>query len=334
MAHRFQTGNDPERPNARREPTCSGVYPMMFTAFDRQGRLNRLAIERMAEAAIFAGVHGVAILGEIAEVGRLSIDEQRRVMAWVAEHIDGRVRLCVSISGADVPSQVDMLRAAKDVGASWAMLQPPPLPGLAGPELLRFFGRVADKVDLPICIRNVPSRLGLSLTGQELRRLRRSSPNVVAVKLEADAISVASLVAELEGEMEVLNGRGGLEMTDCLRAGATCIMPGIECIDVVSSIFIEMQRPEGRGEARADELMGLVAPLFVFLSGPISQRLLYGKMLVSRRLRLKSIVPRPPFNKPHPFGISVIERWAERLGPLPYDLAWPRKALKASSLAR
>ena len=79
------------------------------------------------------------------------------------------------------------------------------------------------------------------------------------------------------------------------------------------------------GIAVAEELMRLVTPLFVFLSGSMAQRLLYGKMLVSRRLRLKSINPRPPYNKPHPFGVDLIERWAERLGPLPYDLAWPRR---------
>ena len=246
-------------------------------------------------------------------------------MEWVGEHIRGRVRYCVSISGPDVGGQVEMLKAAQDVGATWALLQPPPLPDLSNTELLRFFSRVAEKAMIPLSVRNVPKGLGLGLSAPDFKRLKRSSPNVVSVKLEADAVTVAQFVEELDGDLDVINGNGALQMNDCLRAGAAGIMPGIESIDVVSSVFMEMQRPGGRGMDRAEDLMGRITPLFVFLSGPISQRLLYGKLLTALRLRLKTIVPRPPYNKTHPFGVSVIERWAERLGPLPYDLAWPKR---------
>ena len=218
------------------ELVCFGVHPMLFTAFDKQSRQNCVATERMVDAAIFAGAHGIAILGELSEFSRQSPAEQRRLMEWVAERIQGRVRLCVSISAPDVGGQVEMLRAARDVGATWAMLQPPPLPGLADFELLRFFSRVADKAEIPISVRNVPKGLGLGLTAAELKRLKRSNPNLVAVKLEADSVSIAETVDELEGELDVINGRGALEMTDCLQAGAVGIMPGIESIDVTSSM--------------------------------------------------------------------------------------------------
>jgi len=309
------------------EVACFGVHPMLFTAFDKQGRMNRAAMERMVDAAVFAGAHGVTILGELAEVGRLSPAEQRRVMEWVGEHVKGRLKFGVSISAPDVAGQVEMLQAAQDAGANWAMLQPPPLPGLADSELLRFFSRVADKSGVPLVVRNVPKGLGLGLTAIELRRLKRSNPNIVAVKLEADAITIAEFVDDLQGELGIINGRGALEMTDCLRAGAIGMMPGIECIDVTSSIFLEMMRPAGRGVERAEELLRLITPLQVFLTGSMAKRLLYGKMLVSLRLKMKSIIPRPPYNRPHPFGISVVERWAEQLGPLPYELPWPRLKL-------
>ena len=218
------------------ESVCFGVHPMLFTAFDKQGRQNRVATERMVDAAIFAGAHGIAILGELSEFSRQSPAEQRRLMEWVAEHIQGRVRLCVSISAPDVGGQVEMLRAARDVGATWAMLQPPPLPGLADSELLRILQprrrQGGDPDQRPQCSEG--ARAGPDRGGVEAPEAEQSQ--LVAVKLEADSVSIAETVDELEGELDVINGRGALEMTDCLRAGAIGIMPGIESIDVTSSM--------------------------------------------------------------------------------------------------
>lgn len=307
---------------------CVGIHPMLFAPFDGEGQLSRAIAETMVDAAILAGADGISILGELTEASRLSHGERRSLLEWVAERMAGRARLCVSIEAGDVAAYLDMVRASHAVGAHWLMLQPPPVPGLAGRELSQFFERAAGETDLPVCIRNAPKALGLGLTVEEIVELARKCANLVAVKVEADPVAVATLVKALDGALAVVNGRGALEMTDCLRAGAVGIMPGLETIDVTCAVFQDVVA--GRTTA-AEARFRTIAPLFTFLSASSAHRLLYGKLLLAFRLGLDALPPRPPYNPAHEFGVALVRRWADELGPLPPagTSAQPRKATGA-----
>jgi 4-hydroxy-tetrahydrodipicolinate synthase len=309
-------------PNADRSKpaqhlVCFGVHPMLFAPFDGQGRMDRAIVNRMVDAAVLAGCQGIAILGEITEANRLTAVERRALIAWVAERIAGRIQLCVSVDAPELEGQIEAVKAAHGAGATWTMLQPPPVRGLEGPELLRFFSRVAEKAEIPVCVRNAPNVLGLGLTDEELRRLNRDCPNVIAVKVEADPIATAHLVEAVNGDLAVVNGRGALEMTECLRAGATGVMPGLEAIDVICRVFAGMRSGDSDADEHSETLFRRVAPLLMFLSISMAHRLLYGKQLLALRFGLTSLAPRPPYNPPHPFGTALMRRWAEELGPLP-----------------
>jgi 4-hydroxy-tetrahydrodipicolinate synthase len=296
---------------------CFGIHPMLFAPFDEQGRLHRAMADRMVEAAVQAGCHGIAILGELTEASRLSREERRVLIDWLADRIAGRMQFCVSVDAPELEGQIEAVRAAQTAGATWTMLQPPPIRGLSGSELLRFFSVVAGKSEVPVCVRNAPEVLGLGLSHDELRQLKRDCPNVVAVKVEAGPIAVARLVDALDGELAVVNGRGALEMTDCLRAGASGFMPGLEAIDVICRVFDGMHDSDSEEAAQSEVSFRQVAPIFTFLSISTAHRLLYGKQLLAHRLGLPPMTPRPPYNPPHPFGTALMRRWADELGRLP-----------------
>lgn len=293
---------------------CSGIHPMLFAPFDGEGNLDRRACDLMVDAAVAAGADGLSMLGELTEVGRLSLPERRQLIEWVAERLAGRVPLCISIEAPDADGYLEMMRASRAAGAAWLMIQPPAVPGLLGAELQRFFARLAAETDLPVCVRNAPKVLGLGLAIEELKALARSCPNLVAVKVEADPIAIANLVGALEGALSVVNGRGALEMTDCLLAGAVGIMPGLETVDVICRVFRDMQAPGSRAQAEAR--FRSIAPLLTFLSVSAAHRLLYGKRLLAHRLGLDALPPRPPHNPPDGFGLTLVRRWADELGPL------------------
>ena len=314
-------------------PPHFGVHPMLFAPFDAQGRMRRGAVDRMVDAAVCSGAHGVAILGELCEARRLSMRERLWLLDAVADRAGGRIRFCVSVDAPDVGAQTEMVRAARTAGASWVMLQPPPIRGLDAKELLRFFGEVADRAKMPVVVRNSPTALGSGLTPEGLKALKRRSPNVAAVKVELDPISIVRLVEELQGELSVVNGRAGLEMTDCLRAGSVGVMPGIETVDLTARIFAGSRSDDDECVAEAERLFRSVTPLLQFLTTSDAHRLLYGKLLLALRLGLSSLTPRPPFNEPHPFGASVIRRWAAELGPLPLRVAGAREGRDAKCQA-
>jgi dihydrodipicolinate synthase/N-acetylneuraminate lyase len=290
-----------------------GIWPMLYAFFGADGQLDRRAMRGQVEACLRQGAHGIAALGLATEVGKLAPAERRQVMEWVLADAAGRLPVAVTIFGATTAEQIELVRAAAGLGAAWVILQPPPMRPLAETELLRFFGTVADASPLPLAIQNAPHYLGVGLGIDGLLALRRNHPNFVLLKGEASAVEIARQIEALRGEVAVLNGRGGLELTDVLRAGCAGVIPGPDCCDVQLQIYHAFRRGD---EAAADRLYREILPLVVFLMQSLDQLLCYGKRLSARRLGGGEVYDREPCQPPEPFGLVCLERWAARLGPL------------------
>ena len=172
-----------------------GIYPMLYAFFDESDRLDRVAMRRQVEACVRHGAHGVAVLGLATEVGKLSLAERRQLVDWAAEDIAGRVPLAVTVAEPAVAAQVDFVRAAKEAGAAWVILQPPPARGLPESEYVRFFGAVADRVDLPVAIQNAPDYIGVGLSPEGIATLRRNHANFRLLKGETSAVGIRQVIA-------------------------------------------------------------------------------------------------------------------------------------------
>jgi 2-keto-3-deoxy-L-arabinonate dehydratase len=293
-----------------------GVYPMVYALFDERGELAREPMRRQVRSMLKHKVHGIGVLGLASEVNKLSTAERRRLMEWVAEDIDGKVPLTVTVAETSVGGQIEFVKAAAAVGAKWAILQPPLVKHVPESELIRFFGAVADASPIPIAIQNAPEYLGIGLSNAGVRTLHRAHPNFSIIKLEATAISIASLLNDVEGELDVFNGRDGIEMLDSMRAGAVGIIPGGEAFDVLARAFDHMASGTEAGVAEAERLYATVLPLLVLLMESMDTFLVYGKPVLGHRLGIAEIKPRLPSTPPSAFGLATARRYAEMLGKL------------------
>nr|NIS40897.1 dihydrodipicolinate synthase family protein [Desulfuromonadales bacterium] len=102
----------------------------------------------------------------------------------------------VTIAENSLAGQKEFVRAARDLGASWVVLQPPPVPGASEAELIRFFGSVAETSELPVGIQNAPQFIGIGLSTAGLLALNGQYPNVSILKAEGPAAThIAPLAA-------------------------------------------------------------------------------------------------------------------------------------------
>jgi len=193
-----------------------GVYPMVYALFDEKGNLARDPMRRQVQSMLKHKVHGIGVLGLASEVNKLSTAERRQLMEWVAEDIDGKLPLAVTVAETCVGGQIEFVKAAAAVGAKWAILQPPLVKHVPESELVRFFGAVADASPIPIAIQNAPEYLGIGLSHEGIRTLHRAHSNFTIVKLEATAIAIASAVAGTAhaaggAEQDLCGGREGCD---------------------------------------------------------------------------------------------------------------------------
>ena len=291
-----------------------GIYPILYAFFDRDGRPERSPIAAQVEAALRHGAHGVAILGIATETGKLNIRERRRVLEWTAEALARRLPLAVTIAEPSVPGQIGFARVAKEAGADWVILQPPPVAGLAEIEYLRFFGAVADGTDLPVAIQNAAQFLGIGLSNAGLKTLNRNHPNVCLLKGEAPAHVIERLIADTDGAFRVFNGRGGLELPDNLRGGCVGMIPAPECFDVQVRIYELMRTGQAQDEAEAERLYREILPLIAFMMSSIDTFLCYGKRITARRLGIVEVHDRAPCQRPTEFGLRMADRLTRSLG--------------------
>jgi 4-hydroxy-tetrahydrodipicolinate synthase len=293
-----------------------GVYPMVYALFDKKGNLTRDPLRRQVQSMLKHKVHGIGVLGLASEVNKLSTAERHQLMEWVAEDIEGKVPLTVTVAETSVGGQIEFVKAAAAVGAKWAILQPPLVKHVPESELVRFFGAVADASPIPVAIQNAPEHLGIGLSHAAIRTLHRAHPNFAIVKLEATAIGIARLLDEVEGEVDVFNGRDGIEMLDSMRAGAVGIIPGGEAFDLLVRAFDHMASGTDKGTMEAERLYCKILPLLILLMESMDTFLVYGKSVLGHRLGIAETQPRVPSTPPTKFGLDAAKRYAEALGKL------------------
>ncbi|ODT81705.1 MAG: hypothetical protein ABS76_11165 [Pelagibacterium sp. SCN 64-44] len=284
---------------------AAGIYPMLFAYFGADGRLAEQAIRMQVQAALAHGAHGVAVLGLGTEVGKLSPAERIDLLGWAADELSGRLPLVATVAEADAASAIAAVQRATAAGAAWVILQPPPGPTMDEDAQVRFYGAVADAASIPVAIQNAPEYLATSLGLDGILRLIEGHPNISMLKAEGSALYVRQLIAAANGRVTVFNGRGGLELTDNLRAGCAGMIPGMDSFDIQARIFGLMQA--GEIEA-ADEAYRALLPLLVFIMQGLPSFLCYGKRLAARRLGLGPVIDRLPALAPDAFGLSVLER--------------------------
>jgi 4-hydroxy-tetrahydrodipicolinate synthase len=291
---------------------------MLYAFFNDAGALDRAAMRRQVEACVREGAHGLAVLGLATEVTKLTDDERRKLVSWLAEDLDGRRPFAVTVTGNTAEEQIDFVRVAAGQGASFVILQPPRVDPLDEAALVRFYGAVADASPIPVGIQNAPEYLGIALAPATIKALHRNHPNFVMVKGEASVIAIRRIIEETEGDVIVFNGRGGLELTDNLRAGCEGIIPAPDFFDRQVKIFALMQSvDDAENEAVAEDLYREILPGVVFVMQSIDSLVCYGKRVAAWRLGLPGDVhDRTPSMAPTKFGLACARRFASALGPL------------------
>jgi len=291
--------------------TPSGIHPILYAFFDGSGGLDRGAMRAQVQACVAGGAHGVAVLGLATEVSKLTPGEREQVVEWAAEDLAGRLPLAVTIFGRTPGEQMAAMRHAEGAGAAWVILQPPPQPGMAEAELMRFLAPVLDAARLPAGLQNAPDLMGLGLSPENLARLAEAHPTLRVLKAEGPAVMVRDVVARTGGRLAVLNGRGGLELPDNLRAGAAGMIPAPDCFDVQVRIWEAMVAGQ---EAEAERLYASILPAIVFAMQGVGHLVCYGKRLVAARLGLGVVHDRAPAAVPTAFGEACVARFAAGLG--------------------
>lgn len=186
-------------------PLFKGVITALITPL-RDGNVDEVAFKRLLERQIAAGVHGVVPMGTTGESATLHLDEHKRVVEQCVEIAAGRIRVIAGAGSSATDKAIELTRFAKTVGADGALVVTPYYnrPSQAGMQA--HFEAVADAVQLPILLYNVPGRTSVDLSNETVAALS-AHPNIVGIKDATGDIARASWMrANIAGTFDLLSG--------------------------------------------------------------------------------------------------------------------------------
>ncbi len=213
----------------------AGVYPAMCTPFHEDGRIDYESLRADAQRLEAAGVDGLVPMGSTGESATVSHDEHIDVIEAVIDAVD--IPVIAGTGSNNTAEALSLSERAADSGADALLLISPYYNKPEQQGFIEHYETIADAVDIPQIVYNVPSRTGQNIEAETVATLAEHE-NIQGYKAaEGDMNQVSHIVeATQDEEFAVLSGNDG-ETLPILSMGAT------GCISVTANV-----EPERMGE--------------------------------------------------------------------------------------
>lgn len=182
-----------------RKPIFTGAGVAMITPMHSDGSINFDVMEQIIEYQIENGTDAIIACGTTGEAATLSEDEHCQVLSFVSEKVNGRIPVIAGTGSNDTSTAVSLSKKAQQYGADALLCVTPYYNKTSQAGLVKHFNTIADSVDLPMIVYNVPSRTGCNIQPTTYAELCKH-PNIVATKEANGDISSVSKTRSLCGD--------------------------------------------------------------------------------------------------------------------------------------
>jgi len=189
----------------------TGSFVAIVTPF-RKGKIDEQTFASLIEWQIANGTNGIVPCGTTGESATLSYEEHNRVIELTVEVVNRRVPVIAGTGSNSTDEAIALTRHAKRTGADGALLITPYYNKPTQEGLYRHYKAVAEAVELPLVLYNIPVRTGVNMLPATIARLS-AIKNVVGVKEGSGSVQQASDIVQLCGErLTVLAGDDALTL--------------------------------------------------------------------------------------------------------------------------
>jgi 4-hydroxy-tetrahydrodipicolinate synthase len=187
----------------------SGCTVALVTPF-RDGAVDEGRLERLVDWHLAQGTPILSPVGTTGESPTLTHEEHERVIALVVERAGGRAKVVPGTGSNSTAEAIRLTRFAARAGADGALLVAPYYNRPSQEGLYRHFAAIAESVDLPLVLYNIPARTGRNLEPETVERLSEIGP-IVAVKEAAGSLDQASELID-RTDLTILSGDDSLTL--------------------------------------------------------------------------------------------------------------------------
>ncbi|MCP9452545.1 MAG: 4-hydroxy-tetrahydrodipicolinate synthase [Nitrospira sp.] len=240
----------------------TGSLVAIVTPF-RNGRIDERALADLIEWQIAKGTDGIVPCGTTGESATLSHEEHHRVIELTVEVVNRRVPVIAGTGSNNTDEAIALTKHAKRVGANGALLITPYYNKPTQEGLYRHYKAVAEAVDLPLVLYNIPGRTGVNMLPSTIARLS-AIDTIIGVKEGSGSVQQASDIVQLCGDrITVLSGDDALTLP-MMAVGAKGVIT--VTANIMPTEMAQLVKTFAEGKiAEARRLHFMLSPLFAAL---------------------------------------------------------------------
>jgi 4-hydroxy-tetrahydrodipicolinate synthase len=201
-----------------------GAFTAIVTPFAKDGRIDVPAFQKLIQFQLKNGINGIVVCGSTGEAATMNDEEYVQAVKLVVDEVKGKVPVIAGAGSNDTQKAIKFSQLAKEQGVD-ALLHVTPYYNKPTPNgLVAHFKAIAEAVDLPIILYNVPGRTGQNITPGVVVRVAKEVPQVVAVKEAAGSIEqMGEIIKSAPEGFSVLSGDDALTLPMMVLGGKGCV---------------------------------------------------------------------------------------------------------------
>ncbi len=189
-----------------------GSIVALITPF-KDGEVDYPKLEELIEFHIRNQTDAIVICGTTGESATLTFEEHEKLIEHTVKHAKGRIKIIAGTGANATHEAVELTYHAKHVGADACLLVAPYYNKPTQEGIYRHFKTVAEEIDIPIILYNIPSRTGIEISVDTIYRLAKDCPNIVASKESTPNMDRISELVKLMGDnFTILSGDDSLTL--------------------------------------------------------------------------------------------------------------------------
>lgn len=197
-----------------------GTYTALVTPFDENLNIDFKAFEKLLDYQIENGVTGVVVCGSTGESATLSAKEKIALITHTVEYVNNRVQVIAGTGSNNTEETKNLTLVAKEHGVDAVLLVAPYYNKPTQEGLYYHYKLVADEVDIPQIIYNVPGRSGVNILPEVQLKLANDCPNIIATKEASGNLEqIMSIIQDAPANFSVLSGDDSLTVPIVLMGG-------------------------------------------------------------------------------------------------------------------
>ncbi len=189
-----------------------GSYVALVTPFKNKD-IDYNALENLIEFHINNGTDGILLMGTTGESPNIASDERERLLQFCIQKIDKRVKVMVGTGTNNYHQTLSLTKKAMKLGVDYALVITPYYIKPTQKSLYEYFKTIAEQVDIPIVIYNVPGRTGVNMNSDTTIKLAKECKNIVGIKeATGDILQASRIVMGTDKNFSVMSGEDALNL--------------------------------------------------------------------------------------------------------------------------